>query len=321
MKKILNQIQMEISHPVEISIRNSQNIKIPVEINTSQIQMGGQNLLQCILRDITERIQAEKRLRESEKKYRHLFENSPFSILLLNSKGKIVDCNPGMEDLLGYQREELIDRTFLDFSFIQQNYLLLLLNRFKGDIRNLFLPLLDIQLYKKDGSLIWTKVQTSFVIFNNETFFQIISYDITTQKEIEDDVKNLVKFERVLSIISSRFVGIKNINHTINQSLRDIGILSEVNRAYIYLLDNGKEIMRLNYEWCDDNTLQINETYQEIDLRNYPWLLKNLKGKDYIYIKNVLELPEEAENIKNLMERKDVKSMLIYLKFNGKERC
>ena len=312
MKKILHQIQMEISHPVEISIRNSQNIKIPVEINTSQIQMGGQNLLQCILRDITERKQAEKRLRESEKKYRHLFENSPFSIILLNSKGKIVDCNPAMEDLLGYQRDELLDRTFLDLSFIQQNYLLLLLNRFKGDIRNLFLPLLDIQLYKKDGSLIWTKVQTSFVIFNNETFFQIIAYNITTQKEIEDDVKNLVKFERVLSIISSRFVGIKNINHTINQSLRDIGILSEVNRAYIYLHDKNNEIMRLNYEWCDDNTLQINEAYQEIDLRNYPWLLKNLKEKDYIYIKNVSELPEEAENIKNLMEKKNVKSMLIY---------
>ncbi|MFX1443715.1 MAG: PAS domain S-box protein, partial [Promethearchaeota archaeon] len=312
MNKILNQIQMEISHPIEISIINSQNNKIPVEINTSQVQMGGQNLIQCILRDITERKQTQRKLRDSEKKYRHLFENSPFSIILINSKGRITDCNPAMEDLLGYKREELLDKKFIDLSIVHQNHLLLLFKRFKAEIRNVILPLLDVQLFKKDGGIIWTKIQTSFAIIKNETFFQIIAYDITTQKNIEEDIKNIIKFERILSIISPQFVGAKDISNAINKSLLDIGRLSSLSRVYIYLLDKDRKTMKVSYEWCDEDVIQIKENFQEIDLKNYPWLLKNLQNKDCIYIKNVSELPEEAINIKYLMENGNTASSLIY---------
>ena len=312
MNKILNQIQMEISHPIEISIKNSQDNKIPVEINTSQVQMGGQNLIQCILRDITERKQTQKKLRDSEKKYRHLFENSPFSIILINSKGRIADCNPAMEDLLGYKKEELIDEKFIDLSIVHQNHLLPLLKRFKAEIRNVNLPLLDIQLFRKDESIIWTKIQTSFAIIKNETFFQIIAYDITTQKNIEEDIKNIIKFERILSIISSQFVGAKDVNDAINHSLRDLGRLSGLSRAFIHLYDKDKNIMKLSYEWYDEDVYKIKESFQEIELRKFPWLLDNLQNKDCIYIKKTSELPEEAKDIKILMESEDIKSRLVY---------
>ena len=45
-------------------------------------------------RDITESRNANIRLKESEKRYRHLFENSPYGILLIDPKGNLVDCNP-----------------------------------------------------------------------------------------------------------------------------------------------------------------------------------------------------------------------------------
>ena len=43
--------------------------------------------------DITEQKLAEQKLKESEEKYRHLFEQSPFSIILFDSEGIIKDCN------------------------------------------------------------------------------------------------------------------------------------------------------------------------------------------------------------------------------------
>ncbi len=312
MSKILNQIQMEISQPIEINIINSQDNMIPVEVNASQVRLGGQNLIQCILRDITERKQAQKKIRDSEKKYRHLFENSPFSIILINSKGRIADCNPAMEDLLGYKREMLIDKKFIDLSIVHQDHLLLLLRRFKAEIRNVNLPLLDIQLFKKDGSEIWTKIQTSFAIIKNETYFQIIAYDITTQKKIEEDIKNIIKFERILSIISSQFVGAKDVNVAINHSLRDLGKLSGLSRAFVHLLDKDSNIMNLSHQWYNEDINQVKENFQAIDLRNFPWLLNNLQTKDCIYIKKVAELPEKAINIKILMENENVKSRLIY---------
>jgi len=58
--------------------------------------------------DITERKAAEKALRESEKKYRALFEESRDAIYVTSREGRLLDANQAMFDLLGYSREELM---------------------------------------------------------------------------------------------------------------------------------------------------------------------------------------------------------------------
>lgn len=54
------------------------------------------------------------------------------------------------------------------------------------------------------------------------------------------------------------------------------------------------------------------ENHMLIDLKNFPWLLKNLQEKPFLHIKSVLDLPEEAKNTKILMENQNIQSILIY---------
>ena len=60
-----------------------------------------------IVQDITERKYAEQALRESEANYRTLVEFSPDGVLSVDSDVRIIDCNVGVCQLLGYSREEL----------------------------------------------------------------------------------------------------------------------------------------------------------------------------------------------------------------------
>ncbi|MFX1436481.1 MAG: PAS domain S-box protein [Promethearchaeota archaeon] len=185
MQIIFDQTEVESPQLIEVGIKNSSEHNIPVEINVSEIQMGGQNLIQCILRDITERKLAENKLRDSENKYRHLFTHSPFSIILINLKGIVVDCNPAIKQLLGYIKEELIGKRYDKLSFIHPKYLKQILENLRNVIKGESITLLDVQLKTKEGDYLWVNIQISLVTIGQEIYIQIIANNITEQKEAE----------------------------------------------------------------------------------------------------------------------------------------
>ncbi len=69
-----------------------------------------------IIRDITERKQAEEALKKSEYKFRTLFTSSHDGIATADPKGYITDCNQAYADMLGYSLEELKKLTYLELT-------------------------------------------------------------------------------------------------------------------------------------------------------------------------------------------------------------
>jgi two-component system, cell cycle sensor histidine kinase and response regulator CckA len=70
------------------------------------------------VRDITARKQAEDALRENEQKYRAIFENAPLTITLLDGDGRVLDINMQSAKMLGYPREDLIGKHFMDLPYL-----------------------------------------------------------------------------------------------------------------------------------------------------------------------------------------------------------
>lgn len=83
---------------------------------TSEVREDGRVTgLISIGSDITERCRAVEELRESEEKYRTLFESSSDGIFIVSLNGTILDCNRRSLDMSGYEREELVGRPVSDF--------------------------------------------------------------------------------------------------------------------------------------------------------------------------------------------------------------
>jgi two-component system cell cycle sensor histidine kinase/response regulator CckA len=83
--------------------------EFPIEVSTSAIQIKGKWHAVGIIRDVTERMQAEKALRESEQNYRALFEESKDVIYISTPEDKFLDINPAGIELFGYpSKEELL---------------------------------------------------------------------------------------------------------------------------------------------------------------------------------------------------------------------
>ncbi|HTG45414.1 MAG TPA: PAS domain S-box protein, partial [Verrucomicrobiae bacterium] len=67
--------------------------------------------------DITERKQAEELLRLSEARFSSAFEDAPNGIALVSADGRWLKTNRALCNFLGYSEEELVTRSFLDFTF------------------------------------------------------------------------------------------------------------------------------------------------------------------------------------------------------------
>ncbi|MFX1495030.1 MAG: PAS domain S-box protein, partial [Promethearchaeota archaeon] len=304
--------QLNSPLPLRLDVIDNSGNLIPVEINVNEVQMGGQVFTQYIIRDISKRLDAENKLKNSEIKYRHLFKDSPFSILLINPNGSIVDCNPALEKSLGYTREELLGREFVDLSLIHQDYLVEVLKRFRKEERGRIFPPLEIQLYQKNGNLIWVNMQSSFVEIGDETFYQIICHDVTEQKKTELDLKKISKLEGIIARTISRFIGIKDFNQAIYDSLREIGELVNANRASIYIFNNSYNFMKRNYIWYGKLTYPQIDLPQFISINNFPWVIEKLKTSDYFCINDVAMLPKQAINFKYFLEMQKVENILVF---------
>ena len=99
---------------LELVARRKDGEEIPVELSLSAIFMNGWHAV-GLLRDITERKQAEDALRESEERFSRFFRASPVGTSITRlSDGKFVDVNDAFMGLFGYTREEIIGQNPLD---------------------------------------------------------------------------------------------------------------------------------------------------------------------------------------------------------------
>lgn len=86
---------------------------IPTDISFSPISLGDNQYILAIVRDISERKQAEKALKESEERLRRLYE-AAFEGIYISKNGSLLDGNEQLAEMLGYELSELIGINVMD---------------------------------------------------------------------------------------------------------------------------------------------------------------------------------------------------------------
>ncbi len=144
--------------------------------------------------------QAEQALRDSEARFRAIFERAGIGILILDAKGRVLECNPAMQAMLGYSIEEIRNHSFAEFTHpddVKPN-LDLLEDMAAGRIDHFQL---EKRYLCKGGRKIWGHLTTSVVREpgGEPRFFVGMIEDITEQKRKEVELRFLVEASRVLA--------------------------------------------------------------------------------------------------------------------------
>lgn len=185
---------------------------IPVEISASGIrdESGDVVFIQSIVRDITERKQAEEALQRSEKQYKDLFENSPIGIYRTTPEGRILMANPAALRMLGFSSFEKLAQRDLEKEGYNAGYPR---SRFKELIeREGQITGLESAWVRKDGSIVYFSENAQAVRDDSGSilYYEGTVEDITERKHAEEELKKREERFRALMRNSSDIVYVLN---------------------------------------------------------------------------------------------------------------
>jgi formate hydrogenlyase transcriptional activator len=184
---------------------------------------GGIEAFRVTLVDVSARRRAEEALRESELRYRDLYEQAPVAYWYAGDGGRIAQANRAMAEMFGYARESIIGRTLYDFCADTPNgkpKALSVRQRFLAgtEIRGE-----EIEARRADGSPLWLRVSASpqRLASGIVTGGRVTAVDVTAEKRAEEAV-------RVSEYLEEEIRAAHNIDEIIGQSPALMAVLEKV---------------------------------------------------------------------------------------------
>jgi len=148
-----------------------------------------------VFRDQTEEREYQRRIAESETKYKTAFKTSPDAVNINRRDGRFVDINDGFTQLTGFTREDVIGKTSIEmdlWAIPEDREKLIRALKENGYVENL-----ESAFRCKDGSLKTGLMSARFITINNEPHILSITRDITRHLQMENQFRQAQKMETI----------------------------------------------------------------------------------------------------------------------------
>ncbi len=193
-----------VTNPYMVCIRRVDGEQRFVEIASSVIQYKNRPAVLAIMRDMTERKRAEEALRESEERYRDLFENASDLIQSVAPDGRLLYVNRAWVDALGYHEDEVNNLTVFDIIHpdSRQHFIDLFQRVMAGENLNK----VETAFIKKNGAKMLVEGSINCRIEKGEPVStRDIFHDITERKKMEETLRQLSYLDELTGIPNRRF--------------------------------------------------------------------------------------------------------------------
>jgi len=148
-----------------------------VDINTVPLVINKEKKAFGIVREITSRIQVEKRLK--------MFSEVTHEGIIIHQNGKIIDTNPATLNMLGIDEEIAAKSTV--FNFIRKDYQ----NIVKDKLAQNFTGTYEIVALKKDNTEFIAEIKVKTIDINNQPARVVSINDISNRKAVENEIRQL----------------------------------------------------------------------------------------------------------------------------------
>jgi PAS domain S-box-containing protein len=202
-----------------------------VEVSSNGAICSGQKLVFCVCRDITERKRTEEALKDSEARYRRLFEAAKDGILILDAEtGQVVDVNPFLTEMLGYSYEAFCGKKIWEISLFKD--IAASRDAFRTLQEKEYIRYEDLPLETHDGRHIEVEFVSNVYSVDHRKVIQCNIRDITARKRAEEEIR--LNEERLRSLASILQYQSDSMTEFLDYALEEAIQLTKSKIGYIY---------------------------------------------------------------------------------------
>jgi len=246
--------------------------EIPVEVTSIPIIYDGKESALVFARDISERKEAREALRESEERFRSIFENATIGLYRTSPDGKILMANPKLVAMLGYSSfEELSSRNLDEVGFepgFPRSCFQEMIDR-DGEIRGL-----ESAWTRRDGSVIFVRESARAI---RDLSGRVLCYegtveDVTAQRRSEEELRkkeDLIRFAGKLASLGGWSVDLPG-NRTVwtDEAARIHDLPSDysadVEEAKGFYAPGSRALIDRVYAECVKNGIPYDEEFRKV---------------------------------------------------------
>lgn len=207
----------------------------PIQVTTIPFQNEkGEWLVAEVNADISERKQAEIKLRESEEKYRLLVEHANEAIVVAQ-EGHMKFVNPKMIEILGYSEKELLSKPFTKFIHPADRKMVVErhLKRIKGEeVPSLY----DFRVINRKGDVKWLEINAVTITWGNKPATLNFLTDITKRKQ-DEWLKEQYHEQKMLFGLTQALSSATDLEHLLKIAAKKVTEITGTERCSIALVD------------------------------------------------------------------------------------
>lgn len=190
--------------------------EFPVEVSLGGVKTDDTVWFQAFIRDIGARKEAERKLRESEQKYRDLVQNVNSAILRLDNVGRLLYVNPFAQRFLGHAHEELLGRGIADALLLQGTDADRIMTHVLGTGMAVDAsPVIEIEHACKDGRRAWLAWTWQRIRDSSGRIYEVlgVGVDVTARRQAEDALLAERHLLRTLMDSMPDMIYVKDLQH------------------------------------------------------------------------------------------------------------
>lgn len=206
-----------------------------------------------VVRDITEQKQAEETLRESEERYRSLFDRVPVGLYRTTPEGQILDVNPALVQMQRYpDRESMLAVNVADFYVYPEERERWLVTLQRNGIARDF----EFQQRRYDGSIIWVRSSARAVrdADGRLLYYEGVVEDVTERKQAEEKLRQYSNRLRIMRQIDQAILAAQSPTEIAQVALSRLHHLVPCQWASVVVFDPNMQNTTVLATYMDGTT-------------------------------------------------------------------